>query len=252
MNESKWQNARYPDGMLEILRDGSATSERRLRSFACACVRRIWHLLEDEKCQTAVTQAERFVDGLATVDDLRNAREASEVGNDEFVAAAESGDERRNSNAAERAASAAAACANSLEGRADEDDDDAVSVVTFVADTAATALSWSVPVPEQIRVRDSIRNEQAALLRDIFGPLPFRAVHFDPAWRTGTAVSLAEAIYETRALPSGHLDNGRLAVLADMLEDQGCNDQELLGHLRQQGVLHVRGCFVLDILLNRK
>src|SRR5262249_47555881 len=54
---------------------------------------------------------------------------------------------------------------------------------------------------------------------------------------------MAQAIYEERALPSGHLDNTRMAILADALEDAGCCDAELLGHLRGQGA-HVRGCWV--------
>jgi hypothetical protein len=49
-------------------------------------------------------------------------------------------------------------------------------------------------------------------------------------------------------LPSGHLDNARLAVLADMLEEAGCRDEEVLGHLRKPDAVHVRGCFVVDLL----
>jgi hypothetical protein len=49
-------------------------------------------------------------------------------------------------------------------------------------------------------------------------------------------------------IPEGRLDNARLAVLADALEDVGCTDQEILQHLRAPGV-HVRGCWALDLLL---
>jgi hypothetical protein len=40
------------------------------------------------------------------------------------------------------------------------------------------------------------------------------------------------------------------AVLADMLEEAGCSDPQLLGHLRSPGP-HVRGCFAVDALLGR-
>jgi hypothetical protein len=61
---------------------------------------------------------------------------------------------------------------------------------------------------------------------------------------------LARAAYWYRLLPSGHLDPARLAVLADDLEDAGCTDPDLLGHLRGPGP-HVRGCWAVDLLLGK-
>jgi hypothetical protein len=89
---------------------------------------------------------------------------------------------------------------------------------------------------------------RAPLLRDLFG-VPFRPATLDPAWRTATVVSLAHAAYDDRQLPEGTLDPARLAVLADALEEAGA-DGPTLGHLRAPGP-HVRGCFVIDLLLNR-
>ena len=66
----------------------------------------------------------------------------------------------------------------------------------------------------------------------------------------GAVKKLAEAVYDDRDLPSGHLDAGRLAVLADMLEEAGCADAGILGHLRGPGP-HVRGCWVVDLLTGR-
>jgi len=51
-------------------------------------------------------------------------------------------------------------------------------------------------------------------------------------------------------MPSGTLDNARLRVLADALVKAGCNDADLLEHLRG-GWSHVRGCYVDDLLLNK-
>jgi hypothetical protein len=90
---------------------------------------------------------------------------------------------------------------------------------------------------------------QAALLRDLFGPLPFRAVSLDRA-SLALAMPIAVAAYDARDLPSGHLDSAYLAVLADALEDAGA-DQAILDHLRGPGP-HVRGCWALDCVLARE
>ena len=82
----------------------------------------------------------------------------------------------------------------------------------------------------------------APLLRDIFGN-PFRPAAFDPAWRTPTAVALASGMYESRAFD-------RLPILADALQDAGCDSDEVLDHCRGPGP-HVRGCWVVDLVLGR-
>jgi hypothetical protein len=69
------------------------------------------------------------------------------------------------------------------------------------------------------------------------------------AWSDRCIVKLAAGIYQERELPSGHLDNVRLAVLADALEEAGADDF-LVDHLRSSG-LHCRGCFVVDSLLGK-
>jgi hypothetical protein len=63
-------------------------------------------------------------------------------------------------------------------------------------------------------------------------------------------VALAQAAYEQRELPAGTLDIARIAILSDALEDAGCTDAELLGHLRGPGP-HVRGCWAVDLLLGK-
>lgn len=86
--------------------------------------------------------------------------------------------------------------------------------------------------------------EQAALIRDIFGLLPFRVIRFPLSQRSSTVEQLAEAIYHDRAFD-------RLPVLADALEEAGCTDAAILNHCRQPGV-HVRGCWVVDLVLGKE
>jgi hypothetical protein len=83
----------------------------------------------------------------------------------------------------------------------------------------------------------------SGLVRDIFGN-PFRLVAFDPRWRTSDAVGLARGIYEDRAFD-------RLPLLADALMDAGCDNSEILDHCRGEGP-HVRGCWVVDLVLGKE
>jgi hypothetical protein len=69
-------------------------------------------------------------------------------------------------------------------------------------------------------------------------------------WSDGLVTKLARAAYDNRTLPAGTLDPVRLAVLADALEEAGCTDQPVLSHLRGPGP-HVRGCWVIDLLLGK-
>jgi hypothetical protein len=81
------------------------------------------------------------------------------------------------------------------------------------------------------------------LLHDVFGN-PFRPVAVDPVWLTPTVISLATAIYDDRAFD-------HLPILADVLEDAGCTNADILQHCRQPGE-HVRGCWVVDLVLGKK
>jgi hypothetical protein len=82
----------------------------------------------------------------------------------------------------------------------------------------------------------------ASIIHDIFAN-PFRPVTVDPRWLTETAVALANGIYEERAFD-------RMPILADALEDAGCDHADILSHCRGDGP-HVRGCWVLDLLLGK-
>jgi hypothetical protein len=88
---------------------------------------------------------------------------------------------------------------------------------------------------------------QAMLLRDIFGPLSFRSVTIDVSWlrwNHGTVSAIARRIYDERAFHD-------MPILGDALEDAGCTDADILTHCRQPGE-HVRGCWVVDLLLGKE
>jgi hypothetical protein len=101
--------------------------------------------------------------------------------------------------------------------------------------------------------RAKLREQQAQceLLRCLAGN-PWRPVPAPAppvlSWNDGCVARLARAAYDDRLLPEGRLDPARLAVLADALEEAGCQDADILGHCRAGGE-HVRGCWVVDLIL---
>jgi hypothetical protein len=84
---------------------------------------------------------------------------------------------------------------------------------------------------------------QLALLREIFGN-PFRQVLIAPEWRTDTVLTLARQMDE-----SG--DFSAMPILADALQDAGCSHVDLLHHCRDTTATHIRGCWVVDLVLGR-
>jgi hypothetical protein len=93
---------------------------------------------------------------------------------------------------------------------------------------------------------DHIRADHEAMrgfVLDILGH-PFRPVAFDPRWRSADAVGLARGIYDERAFE-------RMPLLADALMDAGCADEQVLAHCRSDGP-HVRGCWVVDLVLGKE
>jgi hypothetical protein len=80
-------------------------------------------------------------------------------------------------------------------------------------------------------------------LRDVLGN-PFSRVTLTPCWGTSNVVGMAEAIYDDRAFD-------RLPILADALEDAGCDNADILRHCREPGK-HVRGCWVVDLVLGKE
>jgi hypothetical protein len=222
MTEAEWNACTDPMPMLEFLPKSGRASVRKLRLFACACCRRIWHLLAEEWSRQGVEEAERHADGLCSDEQLEEVRKRA------GWAAAWAG------QGAAAEAAAWAASGGKEQG--------------WVEITAARAAWAEAPSGGPCPF-------QSAILRDIFGN-PFHPLRrLDPSLRRGyevTIVPLAQAVYQERSLPRGTLDNERLGILADALEEASCLDQAILGHCRHPGLVHVRGCWVVDYLLDRQ
>lgn len=230
MNEIDWLAGADPLAMLDFL--GPRATDRKLRLFACACVRRFWSDLRYPIPREAVALAERLAEGMATpaeVEAMRPQAELSAGNAPEFEQFA------YNAAAATLAEQALDAARTAREGIRQH-----VVRIIAIEMIYGEDEAWAVA---QASERESRR--QVALLNELFGN-PFRPVVVEPhwlAWNNGVVVSMAHEIEEAQRFVE-------LPYVADALMDAGCGDETLLRHLRQtEG--HLRGCWALDALLGR-
>jgi hypothetical protein len=252
MTEAEWNSCTDPEKMLESLEGW--VSQRKLQLFAVACGRRLWHILEDERSRQGVEVAERFADGLVTEADCDKANGLAWWGHgdsygplvDYLRDTPES--QRKPSHldslmAATCAAEAAAWVGTREVGWMQVDDD---SVAARLLAGRALAPARRAVNGRRAGSTQAEKRAQCQLLRDIVG-YPLSPTSFDPAWVTPTVWHLARGVYDERQLPAGTLEPARLAVLADALEEAGCDNETILAHCRGPGP-HVRGCWVLDLV----
>ena len=120
--------------------------------------------------------------------------------------------------------------------------------LNVAATTAVYTASSAAIYPKRAGVK-AHQLERAALsrlIREMFGN-PFHPASLNSfwlAWNDGAIRKMAQAIYDARAFD-------HLPLLADALEDAGCTDADVLGHCRGGGE-HVRGCWVVDLLLQKE
>jgi hypothetical protein len=215
MTEAEWLACTDPKLMLEFL--NGKGSDRKLRLFACACCRRVWHLLTDTRNRTAVEMAEVFADGGMTDEMLVTFHKEAypiyeNLRGDEMSAA--------------RGAAFSAWC--------------------FVEESLPSAFFATNNCLRELSEISGQTFVWLALLQDVFRN-PFRPVTINPEWLTwndGTVRRIAQSIYEEKAYD-------RMPILADALTDAGCDNADILNHCRSDRP-HVRGCWVVDLALGKE
>jgi hypothetical protein len=217
MNEAGWLSCENPNYALTVLRMVGIRSRRKHRLAAAAGLRHFWIDLSTEH-RRAITAAERYADGEVRFPELRAA--AVRVDREAFGTAPW---------AVARVTYREAA--NALW---------AVTLL-FLPVVCGGPVYTNPPFPDARAFAERGRPFMA-ILRCIFGN-PYRPVPFDPSWRTSTVLGLATAVYAERAFD-------RLPILADALEDAGCDQPDLLAHCRSDGP-HVRGCWAVDLILGK-
>jgi hypothetical protein len=211
MDKSKWLVTLNPVAILQGLQ-GKRVRGRKWRLAAVAYCRQVWHLLTDERSRAAVEAAEQYADKLLTP---ANAMAIGE-------------------------AAAAVVDATRVPG------EDAGHDAAYAA--AASLALWAQPDYGAMMAITSTKNiigqkGQIDLLNCVFG-IPYRERPTVPAWLTSTVVALARGIYAERAFD-------RLPILADALQDAGCDNPDVLAHCRGPGP-HVRGCWAVDLILGKQ
>jgi hypothetical protein len=234
VTEQEWLACNDPVPMLEFLR--RKASARKLRLLACACCRQVWDRLEQEGSRHAVEVAESFADSLASYKRLQLARNISTESKDPIPFGG------------------AIACAWYATAKSARDAAEGAARTSQVANSP----DWDAACRKADRTRSRADREavglvgkretklakkaQVGLVLDLFGN-PFRPITLDPTWRTPAVVQLARSLYEERRFED-------MPVLADALEEAGCQDAAVLGHCRSPGP-HVRECWAVDLMLGR-
>jgi hypothetical protein len=223
VTERQWHECGDPEKLLEHLKDKA--SDRKLRLFAVACCQHISRLIVEPASRPAVTAAEKLAEGETTEAKIWLVRDTADLA---------AGDEQAKGSYESRGAALFAL------------DPVAYEAAKECAAAAVKAVFWSDDdMPEKTRAnrQNAEQTAQVALVRDIFGN-PFRSVVLDRSWLTSDVLALARGIYKSRAFD-------RMPILADALQDGGCNNDDVLNHCRDATQLHVRGCWVVDLLLGK-
>jgi hypothetical protein len=212
MTEAEWLTCTDPFRMLEFLR--RTQSGRKARLFICGLCRFLWRHLVDKRSRKAVEIAERYADGMASRVELQLASRALPY--------------YRYGRAS---ATVTSVVGDNPWGGASE----IVQLIKFAQETYI-GRTWSQP----------LIGEAPKLLRCVFAN-PFRVVRSNAtwlAWNDSTIPRIAQTIYDDLAFDG-------MPILADALEDAGCDDADILRHCREPGE-HVRGCWVIDLLLGKE
>ncbi len=222
MTEKEWlrENTNAQKMVLHLSKCGyprTKVGRRKLRLFACGCCRQIWSHLTDPRTTHAIETAELFADDKAAQKELDKAGKAIQrltryyPGKDDLQFSTANGLAR-------------------------------ATTLLKPYDAALGMTMFSLPLAGYFGTPSEESDLMCSILRDILGN-PFRPVTILPEWRTSTVLSLALGIYSDRAFD-------RMPILADALQDSGCDSEDILTHCRGSGP-HVRGCVVVDACLGK-
>ncbi|VTT97608.1 Uncharacterized protein OS=uncultured bacterium PE=4 SV=1 [Gemmataceae bacterium] len=196
MTEAEWLAGDDPKSMVEFLRP--AVSDRKLRLFACGLCRRLKPLVGTSEYARGLEAAEAYAGGAKMKSAMGRHRQAL-TNRRIALSGPDPSDEY----------TALFLCTVALSEK------DFRAFPTCVADLKDN---------EHGELLTSVLRSAAPAVRDVFGN-PFRPATIDLSWLTSTVVALAKGIYADRAFD-------RMPILADALQDAGCDNADILAHCR--------------------
>ncbi|MDB5309988.1 MAG: hypothetical protein JWO38_4190 [Gemmataceae bacterium] len=226
MTEAEWLACEDPTPMLEFIR--SKACSRRLRLFAVACCRSGMNQTVPKWLRQLVNTLEGYADGIRDQTKLlsRYSKAVEQIGTDRGAIEIPPGVPGRFAALSRRQRNA------HLE---------ALVLACYPNDPFIAARNLPL-ISDRTPKPNSLVSLHMAFLRDVTGN-PFRLITADPTWLTSTVVALARQMYESR-------DFSSMPILADALQDAGCENVDVLDHCRGDGP-HVRGCWVVDLVLGK-
>jgi hypothetical protein len=227
MTEAEWLTATDSTLMVDFIQNSG--SARKLRLFLVACARLVWDRMPVDDARQAVELAERYADGLASEDERD--RISKRLWSLPLAG-----------QAAGSYAVAVSSGATQHQFKDREGDYWAYLCAQLAVHRSATWRITSRATWYGARIATGA--EQPRLLRDIFGN-PFRPIQMEPGWVTADIIARATQMYDAR-------DFGAMPILADALQDAGCDCEDILGHCRDPHATHVRGCRVLDLVMGKE
>jgi hypothetical protein len=187
-------------------------SDRKLRLFGCACYRLLWQLIPvSENKWDVLRSSESYADGMIAKQEFKLIRKKVVDWKEPKVSG----------EAWEVALSSARDCLGETLLPPSRNPDD----------------------PKVHRKHPENLGFICQLMHDIFGN-PFRLVILNHSWLTSTVRAISQQMYDSR-------DFSAMPILADALQDVGCDNDEILNHCRDPNGVHVRGCWVVDLSLNK-
>jgi hypothetical protein len=239
MTQAEWLVCEDPLALLAF--SAARATDRKLRLFLCASCARVldstpphrrlfrgYYPGSFQKLECALSVVEQFAEGLVGSEALAVARREAETS----VYVPPSIDYGGETGLDYEAAAVVAAA------------------VEHLVPGDVIAACWRATDSQSIRLpggQASRRSEearwQAMAFRDVCGNL-LLSISFAADWRTDRALAVAQPMYASR-------DFSAMPVLADALQDAGCDNADILNHCLDPGA-HVCGCWVVDLVLGKE
>lgn len=228
MSEQEWDEETDASTKLEFL--PGEISERKLMMFAATCCKRMGSLVTDHRLLAGIECVQRLPEGNIQPSELQHI--ISGVWEYYHSQLARQFDDP--------------ACGAVIEAL--ERDSQHWPVAHHWVAAVSSHVKCAIVDPLIQRGEDESawaeeQREQCLIVSDIFGN-PFRPVSLDQSWRTSTIQAIAKQMYDSH-------DFSPMPILADALQDSGCENEDILSHCRGDGP-HVRGCWVVDLILGKE